>query len=695
VFRLEDGNVAGDGVNIAARLESKAPVGGICISQTVYDTVKGKLPMQATFMGPQSFKNISEPIPIWHVMPEGGVSKGPVETMPRAGHVPALRSRRVWIAGASSAVALSAVGSVFWLRPEWPGAKGSLPAVASGSADIKSIAVLPFTNMSADKDAAYFADGIHEDLLTQLGLLGDLKVVSRTSVMEYRNSTKNMRQIGTELGVGALVEGSVRRAGNQVRVTAQLIDAKADRHLWAKNYDREMKDIFAVQSELATQIAGALHVSLSPREQVRLARKPTENLEAYDLLLRHQELFNGSVASMRFVGMVPERAKLLERAVQLDPDFALAWARLGVEYGRMFRFNLDPSRTRKLQAEQALARALALAKGDPQVKIEEGSFFTEITSDPARAMNAYREVLQGAPNHVPALIGMAIQQSSSAPSEALSALEKVLSVDPRNIRALNTASNIYLAHRHFDRALALRRQLLELRPDDLDLRANYHRQQYWATGSWQGYDQWRATLASGAESKSLRVRNADVERALSRRDFPTALRAVGIRPEDFKAMMGTSDGAQMLVDRASVLRASGDRAAALSAAKVALAALESELKKAPEDLALLEGKAIALAHLQKREAAFAALAKAVEVSISTGKLYMTAGLRETEGDLHALLGDRGEFAASIRKQLTRPGSRIHEFRNSASFIPFADDPEFKAIVADPASNAPLSLTAKY
>src|SRR5204862_742194 len=158
-----------------------------------------------------------------------------------------------------------------------------------------------FANISDDKDTAYFADGVQEDLLTQLALLGDLKVISRVSVMDYRNTKKNVRQIASELGVASLVEGSVRRAGNQVRVTAQLIDARSDKHLWAKSYDRELKDIFAIQSELATEIAKSLRVSLDPADKSRLAKPPTESLEAYDLFLRHQQLLHDSVGSIRMV----------------------------------------------------------------------------------------------------------------------------------------------------------------------------------------------------------------------------------------------------------------------------------------------------------------------------------------------------------------------------------------------------------
>src|SRR5438552_4197487 len=213
-----DGTVYGDGVNIAARLQSIALPGGLCISQSLYDTVKGKLPMKAQFAGAQRFKNMPEPVPAWHVARSTPAQRSEA----RAWRVPAL--------AAALLLAALAAGGLWSRRDAAPERLAARPQVAL--ADSKSIAVLPFTNMSDDRNNAYFADGVQEELLSQLALLGDLKVISRTSVAEYRNTAKNLRQIGAELGAGSLVEGSVRRSGERVRVTVQLIDARSDKHLW-------------------------------------------------------------------------------------------------------------------------------------------------------------------------------------------------------------------------------------------------------------------------------------------------------------------------------------------------------------------------------------------------------------------------------------------------------------------------------
>src|ERR1700738_1844648 len=211
----------------------------------------------------------------------------------------------------------------------------------------KSIAVLPFENISANKDDGYFADGVQDEILNNLAKIAQLKVISRTSVMQYRADTKrDMRQIAYALGVANVLEGNVRRAGNRVRVSAQLVDARNDNAVWADSYDRDLTDIFAVQSQIAQTVAGRLTATLSPEEKKRIEAKPTENLEAYDLYLRAEEL----IASFRVSTALgsgaekPLRAAIyyLEQAVRLDPKFTLAYCALAQANGRLYRLH-DPT----------------------------------------------------------------------------------------------------------------------------------------------------------------------------------------------------------------------------------------------------------------------------------------------------------------------------------------------------------------
>src|SRR6184192_4812033 len=215
-----------------------------------------------------------------------------------------------------------------------------LPRVSAHKVD-KSIAVLPFENLSDDKENAYFGDGIQDDLLTNLAKIGDLKVISRTSVMPYRGKASNLREIGKALGVGTILEGSVRRVGNRVRVNVQLINAENDEHIWAEDYDRDLTDVFAIQTDLAKKITGELQAKLSPAEKAQMERKPTENGEAYLAFVQANNLG----CALEDFDKLKKSEQLYERAIQLDPNFALAVARSSLVQSWLVH-TYDPTRER-------------------------------------------------------------------------------------------------------------------------------------------------------------------------------------------------------------------------------------------------------------------------------------------------------------------------------------------------------------
>src|SRR6058998_1957514 len=251
--------------------------------------------------------------------------------------------RNVIILAATGVIVSAAAG--FFLLPR-----------ASGHNIDKSIAVLPFENLSGDPDNAYFADGIQDDILTNLSKIGDLKVISRTSVMSYRGSgTRNARDIRKALGVATLVEGSVRRVGNRVRVNVQLINANNDEHIWAEDYDRDLTDVFAIQTDLAQKIAGELRAKLSPSEKAQIERKPTENGEAYLAFVQAHNLG----CALEDFDKLKQSEQLYERAIQLDPNFALAVARSSLVQSWLVH-TYDPTRERREKARTLAERALQL-----------------------------------------------------------------------------------------------------------------------------------------------------------------------------------------------------------------------------------------------------------------------------------------------------------------------------------------------
>src|SRR5436305_2616509 len=241
-----------------------------------------------------------------------------------------------------------------------------LPRAAARKID-KSIAVLPFENLSDDKENAYFADGIQDDVLTNLSKIGDLKVISRTSVMPYRGKTQNLREIGKTLGVSNILEGSVRRSGNRVRINVQLIDATTDEHLWASDYDRDLTDVFAIQTDLAQKISEALQAKLSPVEKSRMERKPTENGEAYLAFVQAHNLQN----AVEDIGKLKQSEQLYARAIELDPKFALALAWYS-QLESWIVHTFDPTRERREKARALADQALQLQPDLPEAHLALG-----------------------------------------------------------------------------------------------------------------------------------------------------------------------------------------------------------------------------------------------------------------------------------------------------------------------------------
>jgi adenylate cyclase len=277
---IEGDDIYGDGVNIAARLEPLSPPGGICVSSIVNESVGNRIDVRFQDAGEINVKNIDRPIRIWK-----------------------------WQPGTASTAAEAPA------KPE--------PSAAA------SIAVLPFTNMSGDPEQEYFSDGISEDIITDLSKIAGLTVIARNSSFTYKGRSVDIREIGRELGVRSVLEGSIRRAGNRVRITAQLIDAASGGHLWAERYDRDWTDIFEVQDDVTRRIVDALKVTLSPAEKARLADTGTSNMEAYDLALRGREILLGKAKNRE---TFEQATAFFLKAIKLDPNFAQAHAGLGFAY---------------------------------------------------------------------------------------------------------------------------------------------------------------------------------------------------------------------------------------------------------------------------------------------------------------------------------------------------------------------------
>jgi TolB-like protein len=392
-------------------------------------------------------------------------------------------------AAALLGVAVLALGAFVLFRPAanttvapaGPAVAVKAPEPAGPVISEKSLAVLPFSNMSEEKDSAFFTDGIQEDILTNLALISELRVVSRTSVMQYRNTTKTIRQIAQELGVTYVLEGSVRRAGNKVRVTGQLIRAATDEHVWARAFDRELSDIFAIQEALATEIAGALKAAITPQQKTIIAGRATTNVDAYNKHLKAREIILWSGVSR---ATLPELERLLQTAVQLDPNFVPAWLDMARVNFRSYRSPTTGGDRNQLMAGQtALAQAIRLAPEDPAVIHAQG-LGAEAGEDLAGARKFYERALGLAPGDVEILISLGtLAGQERLWAESMGYLRRAQALDPRNPVVLWAGYNALLNLRQYEQATQNARLLVALQPDSFDAAAALAVVPYLARGS--------------------------------------------------------------------------------------------------------------------------------------------------------------------------------------------------------------------
>jgi adenylate cyclase len=413
---IEGDDIYGDGVNIAARLEPIAEPGGICVSSIVHESVGNRIDVRFTDSGEISVKNIDRPIRVWK-----------------------------WHPRATPDLA----------KPNAAKAEPNRVAV--------SIAVLPFTNMSGDPEQEYFSDGISEDIITDLSKIAGLTVIARNSSFAFKGRSVDVREVGKELGVRSVLEGSIRRASNRVRITAQLIDATNGAHLWADRYDRDLTDIFEVQDDVTRRIVDALKVTLTPAEKAQLAEGETANMEAYECALRGREALMGNPKTRETF----EKAKaLFVRAIEVDPNYAKAYAGLGFAY--MFdyqnRWSDDPDRSLPL-AKQYAEKAIEKNPKEPIARVVAAVAAT-FDRDLDRAKTHIDVALALNPSFSLAynVLG-GIHSYSGHPLEAIPMIERAMRLDPASSsQFLHFLGTAYLLAGKYETAATLLKQRIALVP---------------------------------------------------------------------------------------------------------------------------------------------------------------------------------------------------------------------------------------
>jgi TolB-like protein/Tfp pilus assembly protein PilF len=379
------------------------------------------------------------------------------------------------IVGITVVLAVIAAGMLAFqlLRSGLPGKPSSTTARTSNTDTAvpeKSIAVLPFDNLSDEKSNAYFAEGIQDEILTRLSKIAALKVISRSSTQKYKSTPDNLREVGRQLGVANLLEGSVQKIANAVHVNVQLIRAATDEHLWAESYNRKLDDVFGVEGEVASAIADQLNAKLSGTEQKAVTDKPTQNTAAYDAYLRGLAIEHTQYSYESY----QQAARDYVEAVQLDPNFAFAWARLAVLRSFLYFNAVDPNTNTAGAVKEAADRAMALAPEAGESWIAQGAYRYRVLRDFAGAVTAYKQAQIRLPNNSYLLQNLAfVQRRLGLWHEAEATFKKALELDPRDFQLLGSlGGEFYTYLRRFDDARAAMDRALEISPDSASVRAS-------------------------------------------------------------------------------------------------------------------------------------------------------------------------------------------------------------------------------
>ena len=547
-----------------------------------------------------------------------------------------------------------------------------LPGVSAHKCD-KSIAVLPFENLSDDKENAYFADGVQDDVLTNLSKIGDLKVISRTSVMPYRGKASNVREIGKTLGVGAILEGSVRRIGNRVRVNVQLINADTDEHMWAEDYDRDLTDVFAIQTDLAQQIVRELQAKLSPMEKAQIERRPTENSEAYLAFMQGHEMF---YRPDRFRGNTEKAEQLFEKATKLDPNFAEAFAALAWAHDWSYK-EFDPTSARKEKARAAAVEALRLQPNLPEAHLAMGFYYYYCERDYQGALNEFAIAKLSLPNSPEVYMAIgAIERRQGKWKESTANLERAAALSPKDSWVLQNLADNYYANRDFEAADKLFDRAIQAAPSSFGPRAEKAKLAVDWKGDLSVMEKELAEVPKGVDPDGL-VTFARMQLLLLQRKFSDALAVVRQLPQGashFERPRELFEGA--------IYTFLNDKENALSAFERARPIAEKASRESPDDASRHVTLGLVLAGLGQKESAIAEGKRAVELLPESQDALDGPKMTVALAQIYAWTGESDQALQLLDRSLATPnGITVHFLRLDPIWEPLRNDPRFQALIA--------------
>lgn len=603
-----------------------------------------------------------------HLEPPATLSDG--GQPPRAA-MPAVAKRMPrWVPRAAAVVAVVVLAGAV-------GESGWLGSRAVETAPRTAIAVLPFRDLTADSSYAYFAGGLHDELLTQLAKVASLRVVGRTSSRGYEETSKPLRQIGEELAVGSIVEGSVQVVGNRLRVAVQLLDPATRAELWAERYDRTLDDAFAVQSDIAQRIVAAVGATLTSAEAGAIAAAPTQNAEAYALYLQGLE-YHRRPGLLRENFLIEQR--LYERALALDPGFALAHAAESIVHLAMYSLRYDRSTTRLELARRESDVALRLAPNLPQAHLALGMHY-RLSGAYRQALNEFNLGLRGAPNDAElwAWSGR-VQRNLGNWDSAFVAFDHARRLDPRDANLLHSIGETYHYLRRYREAIEAYRHELMFAPDLVQPRLSLA----WSYFLWKGeLDTLRAVLQDLPLDGELGTGGAPV------RDQRFAMLLWERRPDSLLSLLRAMLPAVDAYEATSVPRAvwmaraqslQSDTAATRTAFDSALVVLSVDERAHPDDPSLHGWRGVALAALGRRTEALREARWLERSDDYPGNRY-SSGLAEKRARILARIGEAGAALVEIESLLARPSLfSVHELRLSPDFDPIRSNPRYQVLL---------------
>src|SRR3989440_4930724 len=684
-------NLAGAGLNVAQRMMDCADAGHILVSRHVAEDLEG-YEQWRPLLHDLGFCEVKHGVKLQIVnlcTEEAGNRALPAKL--RAQRQGVARTR--WILLATSLVLLAAVVAAFV-------AVSRRATRSSSVASEKSIAVLPFENLSRNPDNAYFAEGIQDEILTRLSKIADLKVISRTSTQHYKSAPENLPEIASELGVAHILEGSVQKSGDAVRVNVQLIKAANDSHLWADTFDRKLTDIFSVESEVAKVIADQLRAKLTGREEQVIAAKPTDNPEAYDAYLRglaySQKTANTTANTLN-------AQKYLKEAVRLDPKFALAWALLSYVEAVGYRTEfLQPTVALREEARQAAETALTLQPNLGEAVLAKGFYHYACLKDYDKAVRCFEQARPLLPNssRIPELLAYVTRrQGQWDRSESyFNAAERL---DPRDVSLLTQHGLSYKDRRLFPEAWRKLEQILNITPDDVDtiIEKAVIAQ---AQGDLPRASAILAPLHLQANNPNA-LETQIYQAILERRPAPIIARLKEILAKPDPALGSTNGELRFWLGWAQEV--SGDHSAARESWAEARRELESFLKEQPEDHILLGNLALTDSSLGDKAAAFGLAERAMAAHPMERDAVSGARPLEILARVAAQLGEADRAIAALQKLMAiaysgalGPGAPLTPalLRLDPMFDPLRSDPRFQKLTspASTASTAPAEIPEK-